>query len=187
MRQELGFRGPQNYCLPESINRPKGWFHFLGKKEAKKEVQQYYNHISSREIVSLVGEKIWNSYYKFTVERNPFDKVVSMFYFLRAQTKYDSILDFIQDGGLEKLQSYDLYSISKLPVMDTIYRYEDLTFFEVDLTRKLNLEKPFTLVDYKAKSDTRLIRDYHKVLDKKSVELIEIAFAREIKMLGYEF
>ena len=141
----------------------------------------------SHKLVKEIDEKIWNSYFKFTTERNPFDKVVSFYYYLHADTRYDCILDWILDGGLEDMQSYDLYALGKIPVVDKIYRYEDFAFFEKDLTERLQLKEPFKMVAYKAKSTSRKIKNYKEALDEKSIELIKIAFAREIALLGYTF
>lgn len=83
------------------------------------------------------------------------------------------------------MRSYDLYAIGKLPAVDTIYRYESFDFFEKDLTEKLQLDEPFKMIKYKAKSNSRKVRNYKDVLDEKAIELIKIAFAREISLLGY--
>jgi hypothetical protein len=43
----------------------------------------WWNHMPAADIKRLLGDSIWNSYFKFCVVRNPFDKVVSLFYFHR--------------------------------------------------------------------------------------------------------
>ena len=45
---------------------------------------RWYNHMPAARIRRLVGREIWNGYFKFTVVRNPFDRLVSAFYFLAA-------------------------------------------------------------------------------------------------------
>ena len=40
----------------------------------------YYNHMPAAEIRGLVGPEIWESYFKFTIIRNPFSKLVSGWY-----------------------------------------------------------------------------------------------------------
>ena len=42
----------------------------------------WYNHMAASEIRDLIGADVWNQYFKFTVVRNPFDKLVSGFYML---------------------------------------------------------------------------------------------------------
>jgi len=149
--------------------------------------KRFYHHISCIELMELVSSEIWNTYYKFTVERNPYDKVVSFYYWRKANEKYERIADFILDGGLNQMRSCELYLNNKFPVVDKIYQYEDLAFFEKDLTKRLNLSEPFQMVAYKAKSKSRKVRDYRQVLDEQAVNLIRIAFAREIELLDYKF
>jgi len=184
IRGDLGFPGAQNYHKPKSEwSYGERWRHFkTGEKP-----QRFYHHISAKEITKFVSKEVWNSYFKFTVERNPFDKVASFYFWRKAQERYDSVSDFMLDGGIFQMESYDLYSIGRLPAVDKIYKYEDLSFFEKDLTERLNLPEPFQLIQQKTKSKTRKIRDYRQVLNEKAIELTKIAFAREIELLGYEF
>lgn len=185
MRLALGFLGAQNYEKPKSEwSRRERWQYF---RTGKTPEQKFYHHISCREIVNLIPQEMWNSYFKFTIERNPFDKVVSFYYWRKAHERYQSITNWLLDGGLKDMQSYDLYSIGKLPVVDKIYRYENLPFFEKDLTKQLNLSEPFQMVEYKAKSKSRQIKNYRQILDEQAVELIKIAFAREIELFDYTF
>ncbi len=49
----------------------------------------WYNHMSAQSIRDLIGRDIWDRYYKFTVVRNPFDKLISGFFmFEREKQKY---------------------------------------------------------------------------------------------------
>ncbi len=45
---------------------------------------RWYNHMPAARIRRLIGREIWDGYFKFTVVRNPFDRLVSAFYFLAA-------------------------------------------------------------------------------------------------------
>jgi len=45
----------------------------------------WYNHMPAKEIKEKIGESIWKNYFKFCVIRNPFDKLVSEFYFERSR------------------------------------------------------------------------------------------------------
>lgn len=183
-RQRLGFPTAQNHSKPKNEwSYREHWTHLRHGKKPKR----FYNHIPAWKVKQFVGKEIWDSYFKFTTERNPFDKVVSFFFYLKANEKYERISDWLLDGGLSDMQSFGLYSIGKVVAVDKIYRYEDFDFFEKDLTQKLQLDEPFKIVEYRAKSKFRKGNDYRTALDKKAIELIKIAFAREIELLGYEF
>ena len=184
VKRSLGLPGAQNYLKPRNEWSFKQWRDYLNKGKKPK---KFYHHISSAEIIKLVPDEVWNSYFKFTLERNPFDKVVSFYYWRKANEKYEKVSDFILDGGLDPILSYGMYSTNETPVVDKIYQYEDLDFFEKDISKRFNFQEPFQLVGYKAKSQSRKIKDYRKVLDDKAVELIKLAFEKEIKLFGYEF
>lgn len=181
---ELGLPMAKNYHQPKKAWTYGQWLDYL---KTGKKPKRFYHHISCAELMELVPAEIWNTYFKFTVERNPYDKVVSFYYWRKADEKYNRIADFILDGGLDQMPSYDLYSIGKFPVVDKVYQFEDLGFFEKDLTKRLNLPEPFKMVSYKAKSKSRKVKDYRQILDEQAVNLIKIAFAREIELLNYEF
>jgi len=183
VRKELGFRTAQNYFIPRKKYTKHDKFNFF--TEFKK--ARFYNHMPCREMINYIDKKIWNSYFKFTVERNPFDKVVSFYYWSGSDQKYNSISEFIADGGLKKIAAYDMYSINNVVAVDKIYTFENLDYFLTDLSERLNLENVLSLPVFKAKSHTRKVKKYQDILDKKAIEMIEVIFAREIKLLNYQY
>ncbi len=74
------------YCMPEGEWQASHWrdqydseagiIGFRGKGRGD---QTWFNHMPAARIKELLGEQIWNDYYKFTTVRNPFDKLVSGF------------------------------------------------------------------------------------------------------------
>lgn len=49
----------------------------------------FTNHMTTDEIRNRVGKEVWNSYLKVTVVRNPWDLVVSRYYWEKAQLWYN--------------------------------------------------------------------------------------------------
>jgi hypothetical protein len=74
----------EKYCLPEGEWRlshardeyagPTG---VVGYRGLNPQGKQWYHHMPARAIKRRVGDDVWNSYFKFSVVRNPFDKLVS--------------------------------------------------------------------------------------------------------------
>lgn len=53
----------------------------IGYRGPNTKGKKFYNHMSAAKIKAEIGDEIWNSYFKFTVVRNPFSKLVSAWYF----------------------------------------------------------------------------------------------------------
>lgn len=182
-RKQYSKFSAQNYKMP--LAKYTNWDYF--RLLTKRKIKRFYNHMPCGEIRQYVSDDVWNTYFKFTIERNPFDKMVSVYYWRRGDERFESIYDFLQNGGLKEFTSYDIYSIDGVVAVDHIYRYEDLQGMGEDLARRLNLDRPLALPAYKAKSSSRKVADYKELLDPDSVELIKTIYAREIRLLGYTF
>ena len=64
----------------------------VGYRGADKGSSTFYNHMPAEELKNLLGKQIWDNYHKFTVIRNPFDKMVSAFYHFEKKNKADKYL-----------------------------------------------------------------------------------------------
>lgn len=68
-----------NILYDTSLNVDKKFSTGLSGEDARKEMG---NHIPWFTIKEIVGDDIWSSYKKFTIERSPVDRIVSLFCFL---------------------------------------------------------------------------------------------------------
>jgi hypothetical protein len=108
----------------------------VGCRQRSVEDQIWYNHLPASGVRELIGDQIWNDYYKFCVVRNPFDKVVSSFWYWlpapqREELQHASLellrntfSDWVHSAPLPKDQY--IYVIDNAPAVDRFVRYETL-------------------------------------------------------------
>lgn len=180
IRNTLGYRGPQNYCLPYRHYSGLDYLKlFAGKKLS------YYNHIPALKVRAYLGEPKWNSYYKFCIERNPWEKTISAFYFRYPDPqKRLPISEFINSREIEGFQSFEIYTQSGKAIVDFIGRYEKLDEDLAVIAKRIGLTEPLILP--RAKSGFRADkRPYTEILSDSEQERIRQVFSREIALLGY--
>jgi hypothetical protein len=163
-----------------------------GKKDILKNVlhrKRFYNHMPAHLVCDRISRKVWNEYYKFSIERNPWDKVLSHYHMMN-QREQDSLSfdEYLQQGRLTYCLNYPLYTNADGELMlDTIITYESLNDGLGAIFQKLGI--PFDgRLSVTAKSKHRKTRQhYREVLTPQQKSTIETVFAKEIAMHGYEF
>jgi hypothetical protein len=183
-RKELGYRTKQNYSIPLSKFDKTDLLDLLfNRKRAA-----FYNHIGASEIRRYIEPKHWDEYYKFTFERNPFDKLISYYYWRGGEEKYPAVQDFINSGKAAKIKGFDLYTQNSEIVVDKVYKYEELTEALKDIGTRLNLNDPLKLPEKKAKGNIRKkSSSYKNTLSRSEKKWVEQVFARELKFFDYSF
>lgn len=178
IRKELNII-PRNYMVPLKKYRGKEWFRWLRGWRLK-----YWDHISAKHIKRFVGEEIFNSYYKFCFERNPWDKTLSYFYWVNRNNKYSSFDEFLEKDPL--CSDFHRYTIEGRVAVDFIGRYENLPQDLHQVCQKLNI--PFDGWMPRAKGDYRKDRRrYQDIMTKSHRDVIAQVFSREIELLGYTY
>ncbi len=140
LRESVTGRAPANYRYSF-----QDWIQ-LGKKDKALAVltdyhrSKYTEHMAAVRIRELVGEEIWNSYYKFTIVRNPYDRFVSRYFYdmhhmYTTPGKRDmgqinwgiqTPDEFIRYKPERVNENWRLYSDQDVPLVDKVVRYETL-------------------------------------------------------------
>lgn len=147
----------------------------------------YFNHMPAILVREVVGKKTWDSYFSFTIERNPWDKVVSMFFHRRnRRTTSETLGEFIRSGEFTDARNYPLYSENQSGIVSFVGKYESLV---ADLRYAFGVAGlPFDALSTSPKSQFRPqsddFRSHYTELDKNAVEN---AFRDEIDLHGYRF
>ncbi len=187
--QRLENRQAQNYRLDHPtvpkrplirrlLRRPERFYHpSIG----------YYEHMPAWRVKTYLGDSIWDEYYKFSFERNPWDRQVSFFnYKNRDKTNPTSFETFLGKPQKSYVANYDLYSIDDEIALDFVGKYENLEEDFKIVTGTLGIDKEVILpyANVGKKSASKSYRDYY---DDKSRQLIADWYGREIEYFDYEF
>ena len=180
MRQEMGGVGPYNYRIPfrkyRIIDFPLGLY--------RRKFRTFYNHVPAKYVRQYIDDDIWNSYYKFCFERNPYDKIVSWYYWIQEHYDPMTISEFIRRVNLKRIQARYQYMIDDEIAMNKIYRYEELETAMTDLSIHLKLEKPLQLA--RAKSKVRPSKTHYRdLLTRDDKAIIDELFAMELEHFNY--
>ncbi len=148
---------------------------------------RFYNHISARKIRRRIPAPVWNGYFKFCVERNPWDKSLSHYHMLKS--RYQEALtfdDYFRQGQF--CVNYPLYSDDDGTILvDRILRYETLDRELGEVFGQLGIPWQGTLA-HSAKSGYRDDRrHWSECYTQSQRETIARVFRREIRLLGYSF
>lgn len=187
-RQAMGGLGPQNHHGPTFRHSPKQLWKKLTKN---KPLEYFYNHIPARSIKRQVSADVWNNYLKFCIARNPWDRVISQYYWRQRHLSADQmppLSDFLESRDIRSLQrkGYGLYTINNQVAVDHVCRYEHLERDLEKVRQHLGLPEPLQLP--RAKSGVRKDkRHYSEVLGDAERERIAERFKNEIRLMGYEF
>lgn len=141
---------------------------------------------------SFVNE--WQVYTKFCVVRNPWDRVVSE-YFWRHRNILDQISfeQFVSDRYSIKPSTKkqlsrnpnDIYRINGELVLDKYIRFENLEEDLLHICKVLNINWDGWLP--RSKGKTRKERNYRRYYTAETKELIEAFFKKDIEEFGYKF
>jgi len=143
-------------------------------------------HLSASQIRKIAGEEAWEKYFKFTIVRNPWDKMVSSYHYnhhkwVAPGTPFE---EYIRRWG-NGLQ------VTRFPPQNSPYINEKLDFIghferlEEDFkTIKDRLGHPEIALLHLNRSERRNYRSYYSAETRK---IVEDKFSEDIKQWGFEY
>lgn len=185
--EHLRERKAQNYALPFRERPWAGkWRTLVGARVTARR-SGFYHHMPAALARDYLGRDIFDRYFKFTIERNPWDRQVSHYYWqTRRDTPRPDFSDYIDRPRKEKrIDNFDIYSIDGEIVADHVMRYEDLDAEFERACRRFGLDKAPPLP--RAKADHREGADYRKHYTGAAQDIVAQWYEREIDAFGYAF
>jgi hypothetical protein len=172
-------------CTKEGKKLSKEW-----KKQGK-----LWKHISAREAKVILGDDTWNSYFKFTFVRNPWDLIVSNYHWLLKHpgnnpqgigakvTKLKSFHDYVFSPYLRKINCTDQITDENGEIIvDLVCKYEKLQLDFAYACGKAGL--PNIELPHQNKTNHSDFREFY---NNETQKIIEKAFQKDIKAFNYSF
>ena len=159
---------------------------------------RFGEHATAAEIRAIVDSEVWDNYYKFSLERNPWDRAVSRYYWQKCRWErkprkkpfpcVSEYLIWLEQEKPHWITNWGHYAIGNDLAVDGMIFYETLSDDLAELAGKLGVDGDISLPAERAKGGHRTDRrPYQEVLAAKDRELIERLCSREIEAFGYEF
>ncbi len=178
---------PRNFYLP-GCGRSRT-LRILGELIGRSAIGQggFYNHMPAKEIRRLIGEQAWNDCYKISIERNPWDRQVSLYHWhYRDRDPKPSFDRFIRSPFLRKISpNFDTYAIDGKIAADYVCRYETLEDDLALVLKRIGIDAKVDLP--RMKSSFRNGRPWRDYYTPKTRDIVAEWYAREIAAFGYSF
>ena len=154
--------------------------------------EKTHAHTKAEQIRRMVPRKFWKGAFKFTSERHPYEKAVSLAYYRMGKPgkaeqnqsrPFEEMLDSVIAG--EGYCGFRYYSINGRPVVDDFIRQESLSADLKRIGEKLGLSIPDELPRRKSRyREDR--RPAHEILSAAQKDIIFAKCKPEFELLGYE-
>ena len=132
----------------------------------------------------------WKEYYKFTIERNSWDKVVSTYYWQlkNGPWKIKSFEEYIKtQGQLFNRGCWNLYTNQNRLLVDTVMQYHTLSEDFYNIAVKLNIPYNNEIKNIRFKSSIRPNTDYKNMYNDQTKEIVKKSFIQPINCFNYTF
>ncbi len=147
--------------------------------------RKFRNHMTAEEIKQKIEPQQWKNFRKFCFVRNPWDALVSMYYYrLKRDNEQRSFPAFVK--SFKRFNNYQQYTDREGNIIvDFIGKYENLLKDLNTVCRRLEL--PFDGWLPKAKGDLREENSYQEFYNEELKRFVSRRFKKEICYFNYKF
>jgi len=181
------YSGPLNHQRTLWQYQLSDWYRLIAKGKRPSDLR----HATALQAKKLVGNKVWDAYYKFCFVRNPFDRAVSLYYWETKnwERKRHSIPPDVNTYILglpeQKLSTWFRLTIKGSVALDYIGKFESL---EMDTTKiSQQLELPALNLSHSKGNIRKDRQHYSQILNQETRAHIEKLCAPELDAFGYSW
>lgn len=162
-------------------------------KRFRKRLRFHRPHMPAWMIRNRLPEKTWHEYFSFCFERNPYDKVVSYYFHLRAQGEEFTEMsfdDYISRGRFPlNYPKYTDQLDSGVMIVDHVAKFENLEQELLEISKMLGLPRVITMGEKQLKGNFRPKNGghYRELIHPDHKAEIDRVFSRELVWHQYEF
>lgn len=184
LRLDIHSNSPRNYLAYPLEYGPADCWRLATRLKLKK---KFFNHIPALQAKQNLPARIWNNYIIISVERHPFDRAISSYFWrTRKIANPVSLNEYIKYAPAKELSNWSIYSIEDNVIADFMIRYEHLQDDLSKLSKLLKLPRDIELPPLKAKSDHRHDkRPWQELLNSSSLQRLRLSCAKEAIYFNY--
>ena len=150
----------------------------------------YLQHLTLDQIKCIISKKECSHFTSFAFVRNPWDRLVSEYIWAYSHLEFDDFINRVCEVVRNRilLDTENVHFRPQYEFLNSeinyICRFEKFKQELIKLNKVLSLNVNTSLLPHEKKS---IRKHYSKYYSKKSVELIEEIYARDIDIYGYEY
>ena len=179
------------FCYRPGSTRPSNWMAFLSTNWTKIHRKPIKKHATVTEIRDSLDREIFNSVFKFTFVRNPWDWQVSLYHYILENPENPGHEETKKMGSFRKF----VFSREKLTFTQTSCLVDESGNLLVDFVGKFeNLDQDFQSICHKVGISASLPHinkskrtDYQDYYDAETRDLTARLYAEDIERFGYTF
>jgi hypothetical protein len=139
-------------------------------------------HMRAAALRGRLGPEVWGGYFKFCFERNPWDKVASIYWWRNRRLEDPPPFEEWVLSEPRVSSDWPIYSIGSERAVDAVGRYESLSRDLGELLGRAGVKIDGTGLP-RAKSG---FRRQERIYTPTAVEHVHSVFSREIEAFGYD-
>ncbi len=184
----------ENIIWPEQRDTSNLWMGFISKYQNKYQTGGL-QHLLATQIRQEVGEGIFNQYFKFTIIRNPWDKMVSQYSYMKHRP---DLREFIGMNENDSFKTYLKLIKKKVHVqwepqykfvlndngdviVDYIGRLENFDYHASQILAQLKIKAEIPHVNASSH------RHYSAYYDEEAMDTVVDLYGEDIRIFGYSF